>query len=143
MKDSWHCSLEAIKSPNGVKGEVSLWLLGKLKELQTLRYWPHPFATVSELFDAFNYQPTKKREWRLTDFDLGHINGLPASYGRLAATDGILCVIITGTGLFEGHIASFVHEYNLDDVIEPRINASSRKNKTKNKTVCPSLDMFL
>lgn len=50
-------------------------------------------------------------DWRVVaDQPFGQIQGLPTSHGRLVATNGVLCYLEQGSGLFLGHLDSFVKD---------------------------------
>lgn len=55
----------------------------------------NPFRSVGELCEQLGLpESSYALGWRLTDYDLGAIRGLPMSRGRVAATDGIMCIIV-------------------------------------------------
>jgi hypothetical protein len=66
---------------------------------------------MGDLYEKMGLTPKRKGYWRLTDYLLGHVNGLPHFYGRLLATDGISCLILCADGeVREGHLEFFVPE---------------------------------
>lgn len=67
----------------------------------------NPHRSVCEFF-ASNGMPLPKGDWRLTDYDLGEINGLPRSRGRVVATNGIMCYIQQEHGLYCGHFTAWI-----------------------------------
>lgn len=72
---------------------------------------PNPFRDVGDMCANLDIEQSKYGlGWRLTDYELGAIHGLPLSRGRICASDGISCVIITETGFYIGHHAWFVVE---------------------------------
>lgn len=76
-------------------------------------YWPHPYESLNALLEAFGMPSSKFGHWRLTPYVLGYINGLQSSFaGRLAATNGILCLIIDRSTMTAeiGHLQYFVCE---------------------------------
>ena len=72
--------------------------------------------SFADLLTNFGFMVGEKHDWRMIlgkDRRRGEIQGLPASRGTLVATDGIRCLIVTGTGfqsLFEGHLDWFIPE---------------------------------
>ncbi len=86
------------------------------QEAQVEPRWENPYGTLSRLCESIKRPYPKNGHWRLAEYRLCHVNALPNSHGRLVATDGILCWIITERGLFEGHFAHLVYE----DESEPR-----------------------
>lgn len=74
-----------------------------------------------------------KSQWRMVEAQLGQIHALPHSWGRLRATDGVLCYIELGDGkLFLGHIASFVKDKT--EPAEPR-PTKAKKQKHSNDEI--------
>lgn len=72
------------------------------------------FASISDVYST-NRAPLpigrQRLPWRLTPKQVtGTINGIPSTWGRLVATDGIMCAIWhTGTQRFVfGHLQWFV-----------------------------------
>ena len=64
----------------------------------------NPFRDVGHMCQALDLNQSKYGlGWRLTEYKLGAIHGLPMSRGRICASDGISCVIITETGFYIGH----------------------------------------
>lgn len=94
---------------------VPTWLLEHIKAEQEARFAPNPYKSVSECFAAFR-QVMPKGHWRLCNYLLGHINGLPNLTGRSIATNGILVLVINRCNMtcFFGHLENFV----LDDEVE-------------------------
>ena len=81
----------------------------------------NPHRSVAEFF-ALNAMPIPRDgDWRLTDYDLGEINGLPRSRGRVVATNGIMCYIQQETGLYLGHFTAWIPDHK-----EPVIRQGGR-----------------
>lgn len=80
----------------------------------------NPHRSVAEFF-ADNSMPIPRGDWRLTDYDLGEINGLPKSRGRVVATNGIMCYIQQETGLYCGHFTAWIPDHK-----EPVIRQDGR-----------------
>lgn len=101
----------------------------------------NPFRSVSEMCEQLGLPESKfALGWRLTDYDLGAIHGLPLSRGRLAATDGIMCIIIRERlHPYVGHVGWFeierfaVEDLDVDDSRLVRRQADSTKTKAKFK----------
>lgn len=69
--------------------------------------WPNPWPDVFAFFAA-NGLPCPRGDWRLTEYELGEINGLPKSRGRVVATNGIMCYIQTAPDcLYFGHFTAW------------------------------------
>ena len=80
----------------------------------------NPHRSVAEFFAA-NSMPLPRGDWRLTDYDLGEINGLPNSRGRVVATNGIMCYIQQEHGLYLGHFTAWIPDHK-----EPVIRQGGR-----------------
>lgn len=91
--------------------------------------WPNPYRDVWHFFKE-NHLPSFKGDWRLTEYELGHINGLPKSYGRVVATNGIMCYIqIAPDVLYYGHFTAWIpDEIESTKVTSPKV---SKKPTTK------------
>lgn len=70
----------------------------------------NPFASVGEMCKKLELTNSSKlNPWRLVNTELGQINGLPQSHGRIIAADGIRCVILLETGkTYIGHHAWWI-----------------------------------
>lgn len=69
---------------------------------------PNPYMDVWHFFKS-NHLPSERGDWRLTDYVLGEINGLPKSRGRVVATNGLMCYIqIAPDVLYYGHFTAWV-----------------------------------
>lgn len=82
------------------------------KSLSTNIYSPsfklNPFTSVSQMCERLGLPESKFcLGWRLVDVRIGELNGLPKSRGRLVATNGMQCIILTDDNFFIGHIAWF------------------------------------
>jgi len=94
---------------------------------------PNPFRSISEMCAKLDLSNSKYAlGWRLVEYKLGHIHGLPLSRGRICASDGISCIIITPNGFYIGHHAWFVIEKEEQDK-DVLIVANPRKQKVGKK----------
>lgn len=84
----------------------------------------NPHRSVAEFF-ATNLMSLPRGDWRLTDYVLGEINGLPKSRGRVVATNGIMCYIQQEYGLYYGHYTSWTPDHK-----EPVIRQGGRGIKS-------------
>ena len=69
-----------------------------------------PYKSVSSFFAEHDIPRDRKTadSWRLTDYLLGEIQGVPGSRGRVAVTDGVMCYIVReNQSLFYGHFEWF------------------------------------
>lgn len=115
------------------------WLLAQLHEHNNRIYFPNPFASISELWQRLGTTPPSWLIWRLTNYKLGMVNGIPNSRGRLVATDGVMCVILQDNidknedvNYFLGHISAWVDEEKFQvDTINNDNNNSPASNSTK------------
>lgn len=127
---SYHCSINAIKECAGEPARgIPSWLLARIKAEKELRFAPHPFRNVSQMCETLGLAYSKfALGWRLTEYVLGSINGLPKSRGRIIATDGCMCLILQyPIKVYIGHFASFVPDEVLEEP-EPIVK-KSRKEK--------------
>jgi len=88
--------------------------------------WPNPYKDVYHFFAA-NQMPCPRGDWRLTEYELGEINGLPKSRGRVVCTNGIMCYIqIAPDVLYYGHITAWIPDENLIEASEiaPKLTKS-------------------
>lgn len=107
--------ITAERSEGNASG-VPFFVLERQRREAELRYWPPPFASLAAFLAAYSLPGKRYGDWRLSDYVLGHINGLPASRGRMVATNGIMCFIIReDRTLYEGHVQHWVHENNVED----------------------------
>lgn len=104
---SYHCSLTAIREPSGESaGSVPTWLLARIAEEKDLRFAPHPFKSLAQMCLVLRVKLPQAKHcyWRLCDYELGYVDGLPNSYGRSLATNGLHVLVLhpdTGkTGLY-------------------------------------------
>lgn len=76
----------------------------------------HLYNSVSQMLASLRLPESKLYQGRrLTDPEIGEIEGLPHSRGQLLATDGIRCIILRGdNSVFFGHI----HWWIADDPLE-------------------------
>lgn len=69
--------------------------------------WPNPHRSVDDFF-MLNNLTHPRGDWRLTEYELGMVVGLPKSYGRVVATNGIMCFIQTAPDvLYYGHFTAW------------------------------------
>lgn len=132
---SYHCSLSQI-NPQGEPSPANLWLLAQLREMQFRTFTPNPFRSIGEFAAHFDLALNRKSFWRLTEYKLGHITGLPNSWGRIVATDGIMCYIFQGVEgkLYHGHVSSFVideAEYSIGDNTKKVKSGEAKSRKRK------------
>lgn len=99
----------------------------QLNDISTLPDNLNPHRSVCEFF-ASNAMPLPRGDWRLTDYDLGEINGLPLSRGRVVATNGIMCYIQQEHGLYCGHFTAWI-----PDRKEPVIRQGGRNRVSSGK----------
>lgn len=120
--------ITAERSEGLERGSVPYFILERQRQENELRYWPQPFSSLAAFLAAYNLPGKRYGQWRLTDYVLGHVNGLPASRGRMVATNGIMCFIIReDRTLYEGHVQHWVHENNVEDRERSDTPLSQRK----------------
>jgi hypothetical protein len=131
MANLSHGSLTAIREPRGYKPAsrgCPAWLLARLKAEQELRYWPRPWASVSQCLTALGLPESRFQGWRFTDYVLGHFRALPETRGRLCLTDGHMAIIWDRRNIYRGLIQNFVHDNNLDDDSDKAAKAKTKKH---------------
>lgn len=70
--------------------------------------WPNPYRDVWHFFKE-NRLPSERGDWRLTEYELGEVNGLPKSRGRVVATNGLMCyIVIAPDVLYYGHYTAWI-----------------------------------
>lgn len=95
----------------------------------------NPFRDTGHMCQILDLNQSKYGlGWRLVDYKLGAIHGLPQSRGRICASDGISCVIITESGFYIGHHAWFKvekepreHKIRIDTAKETSTKGSIKK----------------
>lgn len=75
------------------------------------------YGAICRLFNQYGIIRRNLHQWRhVPETPLGQINGIPASFGRLHATDGIECLIIQGSNAyFIGHFQYFIADPSESD----------------------------
>lgn len=107
---------------------VSSLMLQRLRDEKDLRYWPHPYRSVSEMCEAHGLPDARFKGWRLTDYVLGYFNACPDVRGRMMATNGVMCLLRGERDVIHTiHLDAFVHENNLEPV---EYAAKERKPRT-------------
>lgn len=94
----------------------------------------NPFPSVSALCEMLGLPESKfGLGWRLTDAVLGEINAIKKARGRVVATDGMMCVIVTEDNKFcFGHYSWFVpdeEENEEDETTSAKAKRKARKPK--------------
>lgn len=70
----------------------------------------NPFPSVSHMCEALKIPESRFAQgWRLVSAVQGQITALPRSRGKVVATDGLMCLILTEDGGFYfGHYSWFM-----------------------------------
>lgn len=91
----------------------------------------NPFPSVSRLCETLSLPESKfALGWRLVDAELGQIIGVPRSRGRVVATDGMQCIVMTEDGgFFVGHYEWFVRDEQEEEQGETSSGKATRKGR--------------